>query len=566
MINYERNNARKTENIENRKAYLVGGGIANLAAAFYLIKDGQMDGKNITILERKNIIGGALDGAGNAEDGYVIRGGREMEAHYECTWDMFSSIPSIKRPDKTVLDEFRDINIFDPNESVCRVLHNQGERADSSSLGLSDSHVKQLSKLFLAKEEALGSVTVEQFFDPSFLETNMWLFWRTMFAFENWHSVVEMKRYMQRFMHLLPGMNKLKGILFSEYNQYDSFIKPLIKWLTDQNVNIQFDTLVTDLSMDITDNRKVVTGIHTVQNGKEVVIPTTKDDLVFVINGSMTENSAQGSMTKPAELIRTPGAVWNLWDNIAKKDPSFGHPEVFHSDIDKTKWLSFTMTFKDSKMADVLRKLTGNDPYNGKGVTGSVVTFKDSNWLMSFTASRQPHFENQPDDVLVLWAYGLFPDNEGDYIKKRMSDCSGEELLRELLYHLGVEKPLMDEIVKETISIPVMMPYITSQFMPRRKGDRPEVVPTGSVNLAFLGQFAEIEDDCVFTVEYSIRSAITAVYSILGLDKQVPQIYGSKYDVRVLANAAKTLNSGRPLPAENILKKLIKDTTLEGLI
>ena len=566
MGNYQNNNALKIEGIENKKAYLIGGGISSLSAAVYLIRDGHMDGKNITILERKNIVGGALDGAGNEKDGYIIRGGREMEEHYECSWDLFGSIPSIENPERTILDEFKELNIKDPNESVCRLLENNGEKADSSTLGLEEKHIKQLGKLFLATEDALGNITVEQFFDDSFLETNMWLYWRTMFAFETWHSVVEMKRYMERFIHLLPGMNKLKGILFSKYNQYDSFVLPLIEYLESNGVNFEKNTLVTDVDFEITENEKTAIAIHLVKNNKKEVINISKEDLVFITNGSMTENSTLGSMDKAPVLNRESGAVWDLWKNIAKKDKAFGNPEAFCGDIDKTKWESFTMTFKDSKMADVLRDLTGNDPYDGTGTTGSVVTFKDSNWLMSFTCSRQPHFKNQPDDVIVLWAYGLFPDNIGDYVKKKMSDCTGEELLIEFLYHLGVNENLTNEIIKEAIVIPVMMPYVTSHFMPRVKGDRPEVVPAGSTNFAFLGQFTEIKNDCVFTVEYSIRSAITGVYTLLNLDKKVPEVYPSKYDVRTLANATKTMYSGKPLPGEFIIKKLLFNTSLEGLI
>ncbi|BEP29301.1 oleate hydratase [Helicovermis profundi] len=566
MGSYNNINTVKPKGIEDKKAYLVGSGIASLSAAFFLVRDGKMPGENISILERKNINGGALDGSGNAEDGYVIRGGREMEDHYECTWNMFGDIPTIKNPDRSVLDEFVEINKWDPTKSVARVIYDRGIKADTSTLGLSESHVKQLAKLFLVKECDLGAATVEQFFDPTFLETNMWLFWRTMFAFETWHSVVEMKRYMQRFIHLMPGMNKLQGILFSEYNQYDSFVKPLVKWLKDHKVNFVNNTLVTDLDIDITDSEKVVTGIHIVKDGKVDLIKTSKKDLVFVTNGSMTENSTIGDDNNAPELIRGPGAVWNLWDNIASKDPSFGKPEVFHGNIDKTKWESFTVTFKKSKFAKVLEDLTGIDPYSGKGATGSVISIKDSNWLMSFTMSRQPHFENQPDDVLVLWAYGLFIDNEGNYIKKKMSDCTGRELLKELLYHLNVDESLMDEIIDSAIVKPVMMPYVTSQFMPRVKGDRPEVIPTASKNLAFLGQFAEVEDDCVFTVEYSVRSAMMGVYGLLNLEKEVPEIYASKFDIRSLATAGKVMNSGRPFPAEGIIKKLLKDTTMEGLI
>lgn len=565
MGNFQNINTLKPEGIENKKAYLVGGGIASLAAAAYLIRDGHMDGKNITILEQAHIIGGSMDGAGNAKDGYVVRGGREMEEHYECCWDLFSAVPSLSAPNRTVLDEFRELNVADPNESTCRLLHNCGEKADFSSLGLNDLHIKQLTMLLLATEENLGATTVEQYFHPSFLETNMWCFWRSMFAFENWHSVVEMKRYMQRFMHLLPGMSHMKNIMFPKYNQYESMILPLEKWLQSKNVVINLHAQVTDLDIDIEDDKKTVTAIRLLHNGKEEIIHTTKNDLVFVTNGSMTENSTIGSMGKPATINRGTGGCWELWKNIAKKDPSFGKPEVFCSDIDKSKWESFTITSTDPKIADLLKKLTGNDPYSGKTVTGGIITIKDSSWLLSLTCNRQPHFIDQPKNVLVLWAYGLFPDNIGDFVKKRMCDCTGEELVTELLYHMG-KKDEIPEILKNVNVIPCMMPYTTSQFMPRVKGDRPDVIPKGSSNFAFLGQFAEVADDCVFTVEYSIRSAMMAVYTLLNLEKKVPDVYPTKYDVRVIAAATKTLYSGRPLPAEMIVKKLLKDTTLEGLI
>lgn len=560
MGNYQKINVLPQKDIENKKAYLVGGGIASLAAAAYMIRDGHMEGKNITILEETHVLGGAMDGTGNAKDGYIIRGGRELEEHYECTWDLYSFIPSLKNPKRSVLDELRELNLSEPNESHCRLIHNCGEKADFSTLGLSDLHVKQLGKLFLATEEELENVTVEQFFHPSFFDTNMWYFWRSMFAFENWHSVIEMKRYMQRFIHLLPGMNQLRGILHTEYNQYDSMILPLITWLKSKGVIFDLNTQVTDLDIDIKDEKKTVTAIYVLQNGKAETIKMTQNELVFVTNGSMTENSTLGSMHEPAELNRKPGGCWELWKRIADKDPGFGHPEVFCGDIDKTKWESFTMTFTNSIMEDFLKQLTDREP----GV-GGVVTIKDSSWLMSWTCSKQPHFINQPDNVFVLWAYGLFPDNVGDYIKKKMCDCTGEELVSELLYHMGL-KERIPEILMTVKVIPCMMPYITSQFMPRSKGDRPNVVPQGSTNLAFLGQFSEVADDCVFTVEYSVRSAIMAVYKLLNLEKQVPEIYESKYDIRILAAATKALYSGRPLPAEGITRKLLKNTTLEGLI
>jgi oleate hydratase len=202
--------------------------------------------------------------------------------------------------------------------------------------------------------------------------------------------------------------------------------------------------------------------------------------------------------------------------------------------------------------------------------TGGIITIKDSSWLMSVTVNRQPQFKNQPADTTVAWAYGLFPDNKGDFIDKKMSECTGEELLKELLYHLGIDADAMQPYIDECIVIPAMMPYITSQFMPRVKGDRPAVIPKGSQNLAFLGQFCEVEGDCVFTVEYSVRSAIMAVYGLLGLEKPVPEIYPSQYDIRVLAEAVKTMKPDDEgivqRLIEGVIRKKLENTTFEGLL
>ncbi|MDQ0148336.1 oleate hydratase [Eubacterium multiforme] len=565
MGNYQRNKTNVPKNIDDRKAYLVGGGIASLAAAFYLIRDGHMQGENITIFEKLNIEGGSMDGSGDSENGYVVRGGREMEAHYECTWDLFGDIPALEKKGYSVLDEFKELNENDPNISKCRLINNCGEKIDIENFGLSPLNVKEITKLFLATEEELGNITVEQFFDPTFLETKFWFLWRSMFAFENWHSVVEMKRYMHRFIHLLPGFSEMKGLIFPKYNQYDSFILPLANYLKDKGVKFDYNTKITDLDIEISGIEKTVTGIHMIEDNKEKVINIKPIDLVMVTNGSMTECSEYGDGESIPKLRRDLGDVWKLWSNISKKDSSFGNPEVFCGNVDKSKWESFTITCKDSKLVDKIHELSGNDPHSGKTVTGGIITMTDSNWLLSVTCNRQPHFPKQPDDVIVLWAYGLLLDKEGNYIKKPMTECTGNELLEELLYHLGLEEDI-PEILKTVIVIPVMMPYITAQFMPRHKGDRPYVVPEGSKNLAFLGQFAEIEGDCVFTVEYSVRSAMMATYKLLNLNKTVPNVYPSQYDIRVMARAIKALNSGRPLPGEDIIKKLLKDTTMDGLV
>jgi len=134
--------------------------------------------------------------------------------------------------------------------------------------------------------------------------------------------------------------------------------------------------------------------------------------------------------------------------------------------------------------------------------------------------AHQPHFANQIADVQVFWGYALFPDRIGNFVAKPMAECNGAEILQELCGHLRFDL----DIVQSANCIPCRMPYITSMFMPRAPGDRPPPVPRGSKNFAFISQFVEIADDCVFTVEYSVRAAQMAVYELLRVDRKIPAV------------------------------------------
>ena len=175
---------------------------------------------------------------------------------------------------------------------------------------------------------------------------------------------------------------------------------------------------------------------------------------------------------------------------------------------------------------------------------GGLITFPGIELgLASIVIPHQPHFIGQPEDVSVFWGYGLFVDKPGDFVKKPMSACTGREIMTEVLGHLNF-KAEASKILETSICIPCMMPFITSQFLRREKGDRPQVVPKGSKNLAFIGQFCELPEDVVFTVEYSIRSAQAAVYALLGLKRAPPAVYKGKFDPRVLYKAFMALHDG----------------------
>lgn len=569
---------RKPEGVDKKSAYLVGSGLASLAAACFLVRDGQMKGEHIHILEELSLPGGACDGINDPQKGFVIRGGREMENHFECLWDLFHSIPSIETEGVSVLDEYYWLNKDDPNYSLMRATINRGEDAHTEGkFALSDKASMEIVKLFLTKDEDLYDKTISDVFTDEFFASNFWLYWRTMFAFEDWHSALEMKLYIQRFIHHIGGLPDFSALKFTKYNQYESLILPMVKYLEAHNVQFQYDTKVTNVVFDISGGKKVARQICCVHGGKEEVIDLIEDDLVFVTNGSCTENSTLGDNDHAPALNTSPGGCWELWRNIARQDPSFGHPDKFCTQVEKTNWESATITTLDDKIPPYIQKICKRDPFSGKVVTGGIITVKDSGWLMSYTLNRQPHFKEQPKDQLVVWVYGLFTDRPGDFIKKPMKDCTGTEITEEWLYHLGVpESEIHEMAVNSARCIPCMMPYITAFFMPRRKGDRPKVVPDGCVNFAFIGQFADTVRDTVFTTEYSVRTAMEAVYTLLNVDRGVPEVFGSCYDVRVLLDSTSKMMDGKkltdlklPFMAELLEKKVLKrisGTVIEELM
>ncbi|TQM22654.1 oleate hydratase [Chryseobacterium aquifrigidense] len=569
--NYQRNKGIPLQSYENSKIYIVGSGIAGMSAAYYFIRDGRVPGKNIIFLDQLNVEGGSLDGAGNAKDGYIIRGGREMDMTYENLWDMFQDIPALELPAPySVLDEYRLVNDNDPNYSKARLIHNQGQIKDFSKFGLEKKDQLAIVKLLLKKKEELDDLTIEDYFSESLLNSNFWFFWRSMFAFENWHSLLELKLYMHRFLHAIDGMKDFSCLVFPKYNQYDTYVTPLKNFLVEKGVQIQFNTLVKDLDIHINTEGKTVEGIITEQNGEEVRIPISKDDYVIVTTGSMTESTFYGdNNTVPEVTIDNSSAGqsagWKLWKNLAAKSEVFGKPEKFCSHIEKSSWESATLTCRPSAFTEKLKELCVNDPYSGRTATGGIITITDSNWVMSFTCNRQPHFPTQPDDILVVWVYALLMDKEGNYIKKTMPQCTGNEILTELCYHLGI-KDQLDNVIENTIVRTAFMPYITSMFMPRAMGDRPRVVPEGCTNLGLVGQFVETNNDVVFTMESSVRTARIAVYNLLNLNKQVPDINPLQYDIRHLLKATQALNDYKPFLGEGILRKILKGTYFEHIL
>ena len=568
----------KPEGIEGKSAYLVGSGLASLAAACFLVRDARMPGENIHILEAMDIAGGACDGINDPSRGYVMRGGREMEDHFECLWDLFRSIPSLEVPDASVLDEYYWLNKHDPNYSLCRATVNRGEDAHTDGkFRLSQKGSMEIMKLFFMKDEDLYDKTIEDVFDDEVFRSDFWLYWRTMFAFENWHSALEMKRYFQRFIHHIGGLPDFSALKFTRYNQYESLILPMQKYLEEAGVQFQFGTEVTNVRFEMEGEKKTARAIECKVHGEAQEIPLTEDDFVFITNGSCTEGTIYGDQnhapTGDAE-VRNSGC-WSLWKNIARQDPAFGHPEKFCSNIEKTNWESATVTTSNEKIISYITKICKRDPRTGKVVTGGIVSCRDSSWLLSWTINRQGQFKGQKKDEICVWVYSLFTDVPGNYVKKPMKECTGKEITEEWLYHLGIPVDEIPELAEHHANLYTDHDALYYGILYAEK--RPE---TGRMSFrmavstaAFLGQFAETPRDTVFTTEYSVRTAMEAVYGLCGVDRGVPEVWGSVYDVRELLDSTVKLMDGKsplemplPKPLEMLKKPLLKkaDKTIIG--
>ena len=569
--------------VDKKRAYIIGTGLAGLSAAFYLVRDAQMKGENIHLLEKLDLAGGSCDGRKDVTKGFYMRGGREMDNHFECMWDMFRSVPSIEDSNVSVLDEYYWLNKHDPNYSLCRATINCGEDAHTDKLfKLDKESAMALSKLFITPEEKLENKKISDVLPESFWETNFWLYWQTMFAFQKWSSALEMKRYLCRYVHHIDGLPDFSALRFTKYNQYESMILPLVNYLQEHGVKINYGIDVKNVIIENQSCKKIAKQIIYENNGKEKIISLTEDDLVFITNGCCTDTSCYGDQNNAPDLsiIKNGyGESWNMWKNIAiqASDGEFGNPDKFCSDVEKTNWMSATIAVSDERIIKYIMNICKRDPRKGRVTTGGIVTVKDSvkNWYLSWTINRQPQFKAQDKNTVLVWVYALNTNKEGNFMKKPIRLCTGKEVCEEWLYHIGFPKDEIEKYADKCNTTTCYMPYINAFFQPREKNDRPLVVPKDAINFAFLGQFAETPRDTIFTTEYSIRTGMEAVYTLLNVDRAVPEVWGSKYDVRELLKACYYAIDKKPL--EDIpltfvekqlikaVKKKIKDTDLEIL-
>jgi oleate hydratase len=525
---------------DNAELWIVGGGIAGMAVAAFAIRDAGVAGSRIHILEETGVIGGSMDGSpapNNPHQAWVTRGGRMLtDETYLCTWDLFSSIPSLEDPLVSVREETIAFNNQVVTHARARLIDKEHRILDSAKLGLSMRNRMEMTRLLASAEERLGSKRIDEYVSPDFFDSNFWRMWRTTFAFQKWHSAVELKRYLLRFVQEFSRLHTLGGVKRTKYNQYDSMIVPLQRWLVERGVDVRFGHRVTDVDFETLghgERRARTLHLQTPLGPEDMHM--REQDIAFFTLGSITSDARIGGNDSVPELVRDRrDHGWSLWENIARKAPDFGRPIAFCGNVDEHKWESFTFTMRDDTLLKRIEAFSGNAPG-----TGALMTFFESGWHLSLVVPYQPHFADLPKGQFTLWGYGFEVDRTGDYVRKPMSESTGHEILTEVIRQLGFDD-ILDHVLATTDVTTAMLPYASALFACRTVTDRPLLIPEGSQNFAFMGQFVEIPEDVVFTVEYSVRCAMLAVYHFFGVDRPVPAIYHGLTDPEVGLKALET--------------------------
>jgi oleate hydratase len=510
------------------KARIVGGGFAGLAAAALLIRNANVSGTDITIYEAADKLGGGFFLDGDAKHGYNLPGSI-FDKEFRCALDLLGTVPTLGYPSINVAEQFLTFNDEHPFVDRTHIVDRDLRPVRGPRYGLTLGDGLALAKLSYTPEASLEGRLIRDLFSPKFFETEFFLLWSTLMGSLPQHSVVEFRRYLNRFVYLFPDLSTMAHVFRSQFNQNEAFVKPLVAWLEEKQVNFVQGALVKDIGFAESPGRLTANRLDIQLGSGPTTVAVAPDDIVLVTTGSQAADMSPGKMDEPPGPPPHPGRSWALWKTLAEKHKGFGNPDAFFGDphIVDSRWVTFTVTTTRTEFLDAITNLT----HSGTG-SGGLLTLQDSNWVISLSIFQQPEVLEQPPGTSVWWGYGLRPERNGNWHEKPMVQCTGEEILRELLQHLGLNKgePTTEAIVSNSICIPCDMPYVNNIWLPRKSGDRPAVVPDGVTNLGLLGQYVELERDIAFTFEYSTRTAWEAIHRLTKRGPPPPPVYQGQFD------------------------------------
>ncbi|KAI2786767.1 hypothetical protein POX_g09160 [Penicillium oxalicum] len=517
---------------QNVQAWLVGSGIASLAAAVHLINKAKVPPNQIHILDAHHASGGAMETSGDEKNGYILHTGAQPYFYEQCVKDLLAMVPSHESPDKNLWEVIREHgNDNRPmNKAHTRAVSQSEDgmrKVDMHALPIGAKLRMDLIKFIVESERYLESKRISDVFDKSFFESGFWNLWSTTFLLQEWHSAVEFHRLLSKWLPELHTHNDVREMERTPFTLFESLIAPITTYLKEQGVDFRFNIMVTDLKSYPSSDPTTISELVLLENGHELLITIDPVDILIITLGSVATGMQTGSNKEPPPPLSSPfmdimnSGEWSLWQKLEKQSTKFGNPANFSNRLSESQIETFTVTLHDADFMHHYAHLTRDKPG-----TGALLTIQDSPWGLTISVPHQPVFATQPKSVHVIWGYGLQPERVGKYIKKPMLRCSGEEILRELLSHLGFP---CDSLISSSITIPCLIPLGTSMLLSRGLHDRPNVIPHGNTNLGLIGQYVEIPADAACSLEYSVRGAQLAVATLMDLPDRPPKVGRNKF-------------------------------------
>lgn len=559
-----------------KKAIMIGAGLANMAAAVYLIQEGGWSGDSIKFYSIDDH--GSNDGSTVSDQvdeywnqnhplentqGYVARGGRMLNYRtYVDLMDLLDRIPSATEPNMTVAEDTRSFDAQHRTFDKARLLEGSKGILEAGHLGFNTKDRLLMTKLIMmpdSEEEKLDNVSIADYFkdDPHMFQTNFWYMWETTFAFRIQSSAQELRRYMHQMIYEFTQIEHLVGVNRTRYNQYESIMLPIINYLKAQGCEIVLNRRVTDMTFkDTTMTDEItVTGLTMTNLDTDEVEHVTVDDDTAVIftNGSITDSATLGDYNTPAAENMDYGAAAGLWKQISSQFYNLGNSDKFFADRNASEWVSFTLTTKNHILLNEIERITTQAPGNALNSflsTRPITALGHKDVNMSIVVHHQPHFTTQKPNEAVIWGYFLYPRRTGEFVDKPYIEMTGKDMLQELIGQLAKVDPgpvnirekeaeIMDSVIN---NIPVYMPYASALFNNRAKIDRPEVIPDHSTNLAFTGEFVEQPYQMIFTEQSAVRSGEIAAYHFAGVP-MAKLVETPRYDrdIKTLMRATKKM-------------------------
>ena len=419
----------KNDQASSVDVYLNGLGLGSIAAAMYLIQKADFNPANIHIFEQmgdKQLVGGSCDASEvmvNGQPAYFMQGSREFEDKaYPCTKELWSIIPYTD--DESCLQDHQKNREECRVHTVVRLMHENGEKDTGYQLGLDTAEKLKMAKLMATPESLIpDGAKITDIFGETFFTSNYWYMWRAMFAFQPWHSAVEMKRYMHLFFHEMPNMYSMVALERTRYTNFHSFVLPALRFMQKKGVNVHYDTRISDVDFRVEPGaeQRWIERIHleSASGAPKPSIPVRDTDLVFLTIGSIVSNASFGAHDRPVDRPAVDGehlgGAWTLWKKIAAKQPDFGRPDRFLRDIPQSTMMSFTVTFRGGlfqrKFEWLVERQMGRQ---------SPLPLTASPWILHLHTYRQPLFPDQPRDACVIWVTALGNEQIGRFVKKTM--------------------------------------------------------------------------------------------------------------------------------------------------